>query len=105
FARGRADTRLRRGKMQPGVLDGVAQCDIARQRHHRNAAPGDRGLNSDLQNAWHLFRMRNYSAIMAALSEEVVGICFLKIPAPDLLTRDLRGDGEHRHPTAVAIVE
>ena len=92
--------------MKPWVfLDGVAQCDIARQRYHRDAAPGDRGLNGNLQNARHLFRMRNQFAIVTALSEEVRGFCFLKITAANFLTWNLRGDVQHRYPTAMAIVE
>src|SRR5262245_61543277 len=42
---------------------------------------------------------------MAALSEEMLGMGFLKISTSDFIARNLCCDGEDGHPTAVTVVE
>src|SRR6516225_1844773 len=49
--------------------------------------------------------MRNQFGIMATITEKLVGMGFLKVVAADLLARNLRGDGQHRHSAAVAIIK
>jgi hypothetical protein len=87
------------------INDRLSERDIAGDRDDRDAASRDRGLNGDLQHAWHLFGVRDKLAVMAALREDVLRMGLLKIPASDLLTRDLRGNGEYRHAAAMAVVK
>jgi hypothetical protein len=42
---------------------------------------------------------------MTALREEMFWMCLLKITASNLIARNLRSDGEHWNPAAVAIVQ
>src|SRR5258708_19951258 len=42
---------------------------------------------------------------MATIAKKLVGMGFLKVVATDLLARNLRRNGQHRHAAAVAVVE
>src|SRR5207249_1352365 len=58
-----------------------------------------------LEDALHLLGVRNQFAIVTALREKMFRMGFLKISATDFITRDLRRNGQNRHPTAVRIIE
>ena len=44
-------------------------------------------------------------AVMAAIAKKLVGMGFLKVVATNLMAGNLRGDSQHRHAAAVAIVK
>ena len=92
--------------MQPRLLfNRIAQGDVSRDRNHCNSTPRERGLHRNLQHAGHLLGLRNQFAIVAALRKKMFGTSFLKVSAPDFVARNLRSDGEHRDPAAVAVIE
>ena len=92
--------------MQPRPLfDGIAQGHVARNDDDGNAAPGERSLHGNLQDARHLFGLRDQLAIMAALREEMLGVSFLKISAADFVAGNLRGNRQDGNAAAVTVVE
>jgi hypothetical protein len=94
------------GKCRSRVIrEGLAQRDISRQGDDRHAPPRESRLDGDLQDPGHLLGLGHQLAIVAALREEVLRVGLLKVSAADLVAGDLRGDGEDRHPAAVAVVQ
>ena len=93
--------KCRRGRL----LDRIAQGDVSGQGDHRDAAPRERGLHGDLQDAGHLLGLGHQLAVVAALGEEMLRMGLLEVSAADLAAGNLRGDGEDRHTAAVAVVE
>jgi len=87
------------------LLDGIAQANVSGDGNHRNATLRKRGLDRNLQNTGHLLRLRYQFAVVAALRKKMLGMGFLKISAPDLITGNLRRQGEHRNPAAMAVIE
>src|SRR5258708_13573442 len=49
--------------------------------------------------------MRNQLAIVAALRKKMFRMSLLEVSASNLIARDLRRNGEHRNPAAMAIVK
>ena len=83
----------------------IAQGDVSGDGNHRNSSPRERGLHRNLQNARHLFRLRNQFAIMAALREKMFWFGLLKISTPDFIAWDLRRDGQDGNTATVTIIE
>jgi hypothetical protein len=79
------------------------QRDIAGNHQYRHAALAGRLTDGNLERARHLVGAGDQLAIVAALFEQRLRVCFLKIPGSDLGRRDLRGDGKHRHARSMAI--
>ena len=83
----------------------LALQNVSGDDNHRDSALGDGGAHRDPQHPRHLLRLRNQFAVVAAILEQVLGMGFLEVAAADLLAGDLRGNREHRHAAAVAIVK
>ena len=98
----------RSGRQQAGDLGrrrvgGHLQCHVAWDHHHRHAAPADRLTDRDFEHTRHLVCAGDQLAVVAALLEQRLRVCFLEIAGADLGRRDLRGDRKHRHARSVAI--
>src|SRR6202011_1001785 len=87
------------------VLHRFAQRHVSWDGDHRNASPRKRRLHRNLQNAWHLFRLRYQFTVMAALREEMFGFGLLKISAANFIAGNLRGDSQYGNATAVTVVQ
>src|SRR5437588_9326661 len=85
--------------------DGFAQGDVTGQCNYGNAAPRDRGLHGNFQNAGHLFGVGNQLTVVAALREKIFRMRLLKVAAANFLTWNLRGDGKNWNTAAVTIVK
>src|SRR5437588_3346019 len=83
----------------------LAPGDISWHRDYGDAAPGQGCLHRDLENARHLFRVRNQFTVVTALREEMFWMCLLKISAADFRTWDLRGNGQNRNTAPVTIIK
>jgi hypothetical protein len=68
-----------------------------------NAAAFESRADSDLQDPGELLGDAYKLAVDAALPKQVLRVGFLEVAPTDLLPRDVGGDGEHRHPTALGI--
>ena len=79
------------------------QRHIAGHDHNRHAAVGHSLSDCYRQRAGHLVGTGDQLAIVTALPEQRLRVGFLEIACADLGRRDLRSDGEHGHPRAVAI--
>jgi hypothetical protein len=87
------------------MFDGLTQGHIAWNDDDGNTATRERGLHGDLQDAVHLFGLRNELTIMAALREKMFGVSFLKISAADFAAWNLRGNGQDGNAATMAVVE
>ena len=87
------------------MFDGIPQRHVAGNGHDRNAAFGNRGLYGDLKDAGHLLGLRDEFTVLTALAEKVFRMRFLKIPASDFTTWNLRSDRENGNTAAMTIVE
>jgi hypothetical protein len=83
----------------------LAQGDIAREDHDGDSSPGDRRAHGNPEHAWHLFRLRDQLAVVAAILEQVLGMRLLEIAASELGTGDLSGDRKDRDAIPMAVVE
>src|SRR5271155_3237828 len=79
--------------------------DISWNDDHGNAFFGQRGLNRDLQYPWHLLWLGNQLAVVATTFEELVRVRLLEIGAAYFTAGNMCGDSQHRHATALAIIE
>ena len=92
------------GASQLATLASVAeQCHVARDDHHRHAAPGDGDADRLLEDARHLVGVGDQLDIVRALGEELLGMRLLEVGAADLGARDVGGDRQHRHAAALAV--
>ena len=73
--------------------------------HHAHAALEDRRLQGQLGDARHLAGGGQQGAVVRAAGEDRLGVGLLEVAAADLGARDVRRDGEHRRPVALAVVE
>jgi hypothetical protein len=87
------------------LFDGLAQGHVSGDGDHRNAAPRERRLHGDLQDAGHLLGLGDQFTVVAALREEVFRLGFLKISAADFTAGNLRGDGENWDAAAMGVVK
>jgi len=53
----------------------------------------------------HLLRLRNQFAVIAAVFEQMLRVCLLKVAASYLMTRNLRRNRKYRHTISMAIEE
>jgi len=79
-------------------LDRALQRDVAWYDDDRHTALADRLADRNLDDARHLVGAGCELAIMAAFREERLRVRFLEISGADLGRRDLRGNGQNRHP-------
>ena len=91
--------------MHSAWLHGLPKRDVTRYCNDGDPAFGDRRLNRNLQRARHLLRFRDEFAVVTALCEEMLRICFLEVVASDFRTGNLRGDRQNRNPAPMTIVE
>src|ERR1700678_2334617 len=102
----RADCRLHRIKRQIDASQRrLLESRVAGEYDHRYTPLRERSPDCYLEYPRHLARMGDYFTVVAAIPEDVVGLSLLKILAADLATGNLRGDRQHRHTIALAIVE
>jgi hypothetical protein len=83
----------------------VTQGDVSGDGHHRDASLRECRLHCNLQDARHLFWLRNQFAVVAALREEMFWFSLLKISAPDFIAWNLRRDRQDRNAASVAVVQ
>lgn len=105
FGTARHDRRVARDDGRHPVRDRLGQRHIARDHQHRDIAVLDRRPDRQLQHPGHLLRLRNQLRIAAAVVEEFLRMSLLEVVAADLRARDLRGDRQYRHSTAMGVVE
>ena len=80
------------------TLDGrVGQRNIARQHDDRYRAIDDGAVHGGLENLRQLGRVADQLAVVTALGEQVLRMCFLKITQPDFRGRNLSCDSHHGH--------
>ena len=83
----------------------LAEEDLAGNDDDCHAAAFEGAAHGDLQDLGELLGDAHELAVDAALTEQVLGVGLLEVPATDLLAGDVGGDGQHRHPAAVGIEE
>ncbi len=79
--------------------------DVTGQRDDGDTLERDGVLDRRLHDAGALHGRRDELGVDAALGEETVGVGLLEVVLPDLRTRDVARDGEHRRAGAVRVVE
>src|SRR5579872_6831536 len=84
-----------------GCLSG----NIPGKDDHRHPAPFDGRANGDVQNPWHLFRVRNQLTVVTALSEKYFRVRFLKVPSTDFFARNVGGNRDNGDPAPMTIIE
>jgi hypothetical protein len=90
-------------RRRSGVVLGVMQEDLAGDHHDGDASALDRMAHRDLQDPWQLLGHADQLRIDAALTEQLLRMRLLEIAAADLVTWDVGGDREHRHPATVRV--
>src|SRR5438128_663661 len=79
--------------------------DIAWQNHNRHSLTRDGGLYRNLECARHLGGLRDQLAIMATIQKQPFWMGLLEIIAADLVTRNMRSNGQDRHTTSMAVIQ
>ena len=98
--------RLRVGEGDAAILvDGIGERHIAGDDDDRDTLLRQGRLDGDFKKARHLRRMRHQLAEVAALLEQQLGVRLLKVVAANFRGGNMRGDGQHRHAAALAVVE
>ncbi len=107
--------QLRRCRQDGGVVAEKAKSDrlgcgmfeshIARDHHHGNAAFRDSSPHGDRKDTRHVRRFGHSADVHAALREDLLGMRLLEVLRTDFAAWDLRGDGKHGNPRALAVVE
>ena len=83
-----------------------AQRHITRNDHHPNPSFGESSAHGQFEDSSrHLLWLRQSVAVMAAILEQVLRMCLLKIAASDLMARNLRRNRKHWYATPMAIEE
>ncbi len=96
---GRAPTRPRR------IVHRGPQGDVSGQHHDSDAAAREGGLHGDLEQARHLLRLGDELAEWLHSRNRPLRVGLLEVSTPELLAGDLGGDRQHRHATAVTVVQ
>jgi hypothetical protein len=97
---------LRRFAQNQGRAHGcLRESDIAGKGDDRDPTLADRVADRELQDARHLMRVVDGLAVVAAVLEQNIRTCFLKVVTPELAARNLRSDGQDRDAAAMAVVE
>src|ERR1700733_1761079 len=78
---------------------------IARNAHQSNAALGDRRLNSESTHCGCLNCGVSRFTIVAAIPENPLRMCFLKVFGPEEPCWHLASDRENRRPIPMGVVE
>ena len=79
--------------------------DVTGKGHDGDAPETDGVLDGAVHDAGRLLRGADQLGVDRALVEEPVRVGFLEETAADLLAGDVRGDGQHRRPGAVGVVQ
>src|ERR1700677_2497072 len=102
----RTKDRLSTLKSQPRLLRRCfPEREVARNNHHGNALARNRCLDGDLKRPRHLAWLRHQFAIMTAIQEQSLRMGFLKITAPDLIARYMRGNGQNRNAATMTVIQ
>src|ERR1019366_5885975 len=83
----------------------LTQGDITGKNNNCYVSFGECGLDRDLQDTRHLFRLRNEFTVVAAFTEDAFRVSLLEILASDFIARNMACNGEDRNTTAVGIVQ
>ncbi len=85
------------------VFIDLHQRDVAGNHHHRHALLQDRSTHRTVEHLRQLRRIGHQLDEVTAFAEQLLRMRLLEIAQADLGRRDMRGNGKHRLPAAVAI--